>query len=146
VVVPAAARVPQGKRVTFSTEPPVMIAAWRRRVVAQDSGMSEVPVGETHRQAQTLADGLADMGLVVATSAPEAPLRASRAGGQATLRRYAGTGPVTIPSAPEADARDWHEWRQAERAQGLVDLHARMTEMRARRQCEPKCGQPRTLG
>jgi hypothetical protein len=90
--------------------------------------------------------GSAGMGPVVAKSEPEAPLRASRAGGQATHGRLADMGPAMIPSAPEASIRDWREWGQAERARGLADFHVRMMDMRERRQREPKKQQPRTLG
>jgi hypothetical protein len=86
------------------------------------------------------------MGPVVAKSEPEAPLRASRAGGQATHGRLADMGPAMIPYAPEASSRDWREWRRAVRARGLAVVHVRMTDMRERRQQEPKKRQPRTLG
>jgi hypothetical protein len=138
----------RGKRVSFSPAPPGGCAGWSRKTTRGVVGVPGTSSGITRNGGYFSKNtaGSAGMGPVVAKSEPEAPLRASRAGGQATHGRLADMGPAMIPSAPEASIRDWREWGQAERARGLADFHVRMMDMRERRQREPKKQQPRTLG
>jgi hypothetical protein len=79
-------------------------------------------------------------------AAPVAPLKVvtgARTG--AGLDGPADMGLVVAPSAPTASSHDWRDWVQAERAQGLADYHARITEARERRQRGPAWRQSRTL-
>lgn len=114
------------KKVSFSASPPEVCGVWRKK-----------QVGATVR------------------ASPAGPMADSRGGGviqggcrpqgAAVVDGPADKGPVVVPSAPAASAREWRDWVQTERAQGLADYHARIMAARELRQHEPGQRRSRTL-
>ena len=114
------------KKVSFSASPPEVCGVWRKKQVAAtqrsspagpmvDSREDGVIQGAGRPQGATVVDGPTDKGLVV------------------------------VPSAPAASAREWRDWVQTERAQGLADYHARIMAARELRKHESRQRRSRTL-